>query len=79
MKKKKHHFLSTLCSFEKEKKHPDFLPIFPDFNSIFQTFCRSGKLLCELQNFFQEFIKIQPLGTATKLKETLMKNNCSKR
>ena len=41
-RKKKKHLLSTLCTFQKEKKHPNF---FPDLNSIFQTLFRSVKLL----------------------------------
>ena len=33
-------------------KTQDFLPFFPDFISIFQTFSRSGKLLGKFQVFF---------------------------
>ena len=42
------HLLST-CSFEKQKSR--FLTNFPDFNSIFKTFFRSGKLLGKFQEF----------------------------
>ena len=31
----------------------DFLPFFPDFISVFQTFSRSGKLLGKFQDFFK--------------------------
>ena len=41
------HLLSTCCGFEKKT----ILTIFQDFNSIFQTFSRSGKLLYNFKTF----------------------------
>ena len=37
----------------KREKAPKLFTIFPDFNPIFQTFYRSGKLVCKLQDFFK--------------------------
>ena len=37
----------------KKQKAPKLFTIFPHFNPIFQTFYRSGKLLCKLQDYFK--------------------------
>ena len=46
---------STFVVALKKNKTPDFLTLFPDFISIFETFSRSGKLLGKLPGIFQEF------------------------
>ena len=42
------YLLSTYCGFEKKST---LFTIFHDFNSIFQTLSKSGKLLCNFKTF----------------------------
>ena len=56
-KKKKDHLLSTLCTFQKEKKHPNVFSrlklYFPD---AFQV-CKIA-LNCKLQDSFKNFMTL---------------------